>query len=371
MPTDTIETTNSAPATTEAPSYSPPANEPQGLEPDKAPEAKETPALEDKKESTVKLPPSIKPPAKTGRFQERISDLVSQRDLSKREADQLRDQLARMQAGQASTKTEAKSAPQDGGLNPEDFATYGEYIAAMVKSTIEQREASQKSQQAKTDYEGHKQERMASFNTHAAPLAQQYGEGFWDTITDPSLPITEAMADAVMELDQLGPYTMLYLAAHREESARIAQLNPRAATIAIGRLAAQLDQELKQGDPQDGETGPSGHEAVAMNPMGAVRPTPVPTPRGSSPSLNNAPSDKDSVDEWLRKETDRLRRINPNARFYGARIIAGLALLGALMAAPMIADAACTTISVPDGKGGIRSCIACTYPDGSTVMNCA
>lgn len=325
MPPETVES-SSASAIVETPSYQPPESEPQGLDPAKEPEAKE-PTNPESKESTVKLPPSVKAPVKTGRFQERISDLVSQRDMSKREADQLRDQLARLQAGGKTPDPTTRPSTNDSGLNPEDFATYGDYIAAMVKNTMEQREASQKSQQAKTDYETHKQERMATFNEHAAPLAQQYGEGFWDTITDPSLPITEAMADAVMELDQLGPYTMLYLAAHKDESARIAKLNPRAATIAIGRLAAQLDQELKQGTAPMGQQGPVTEEPIQNNQMGAMRPTAVPTPRGSSPSLNNAPNDKDSVDEWLRKETDRLRRINPNARFYGARVIPWVILL--------------------------------------------
>jgi len=318
MAESSVIETVSTPSISEAPSYQPPESEPQGLDPAKDAEAKE-PAKVEAKESTVKLPASVKAPVKTGRFQERISDLVSQRDLSKREADQLRDQLARLQAGTKAPESSPQPTKSETGLNPEDFATYGDYIAAMVKSTMEQREASQKSQQARNDYETHKQERMATFNEHAAPLAQQYGEGFWDTITDPSLPITEAMADAVMELDQLGPYTMLYLAAHKDESARIAKLNPRAATIAIGRLAAQLDQELKQGTTPASESAPVAEEPAHNNQMGAVRPTPVPTPRGSSPSLNTSPNDKDSVDEWLRKETDRLRRINPNARFYGAR----------------------------------------------------
>lgn len=320
MPPELTESTSPVPAT-EDPSYSPPANEPQGLEPTpvkeetKDPETKETPET---KGTSVKLPASIKPPAKTGRFQERISDLVNQRDLSKREADQLRDQVARLTKG-AETKTAVPATKDEGVVNPEDFPTYGDYITALVNSTIEKKAASQKSQQAKTDYETYKQERLSAFNEHAAPLAQQYGEGFWDTITDPSLPVTEVMADAIMELGQIGPYTMLYLSTHREEALRIAKLNPRAATMEIGRLADKIDAEIKQGVTEGSPDGTLPASTSPSNQGVVVRPTPVPTPRGSSPGLNNAPNDKDTVDEWLRKETDRLRRINPNARFYGAR----------------------------------------------------
>lgn len=325
MPPEVAESTISTTQSTETPSYSPPANEPQGLEsgnaPDPAPDTKATHEAEPEgKASTIKLPASIKAPVKSGRFQERLTDLAHQRDMSKREADQLREQLSKMQSVARPSEPSATPKPDGSPLNPEDFATYGDYVTALTTSIIKQQASANDSKAAQAKYEGHKQERMAQFNEHAAPLAQQYGEGFWDTITDPSLPVTEAMADAVMELDNLGPYTMLYLAAHRDESAKIASMNPRAATVAIGRLAAQLDYEIKHG----GEAGSAevGSVGTTTPTSGSTvpRPSSVPTPRGSSPNLNGTlPSDKDSVDDWLRKETDRLRRINPNARFYGSR----------------------------------------------------
>jgi hypothetical protein len=373
-----LKASTSSTAVVEAPSYQPPAHEPQGLEPAK--DDKSSPdqtTAEEKKEPdkpTVTLPASIKPPTKTGRFQERISDLVGQRDASKREAETLREQLTSLQRA---TPQHAKpgaplSAPAtDGTLNPEEFGTYGEYVAALVEQTMARKAASEETRHTRAAYDTHKQERMTSFNEHAAPLVQQYGEGFWDTITDPALPITEAMADAVMELDQLGPYTMLYLAAHKDEAKRIAQLNPRAATIAIGRLAAQLDQEIKQGGGTEPQEMNGLTQPTLTMPAGQTRPTLVPVPRGSTPNLSATPGDKDTVDEWLRKETDRLRRINPNSRFYGARIIAGLALLGALLAAPLMAEASCQIILIPDGQGGQRSCQVCTWPNGQTSTTCS
>lgn len=294
------------------PSYTPPANEPQGLEPKvESAEAKQPVGTETK----VKLPASIKIPEKNGRFQARISDLVSQRDTVERENAQLRDRLSRagMVRAEKTTPTPASAAgPTE--LNPDDFPSYGDYITALVNHTLEQRTESEKSTKAKADYEEYKKGRMSSFGEHAAPLATEYGDGFWDAITDKDLPISEAMADAVLELDEMGPFTMLWLAAHKDEAGKIAKMNPRAATVAIGRLAAQLDFEIKQGGGDAVETG--GDTTTPSKPA----PTPVPTPRGSAPTtLDNSPTDKDSVDEWLRKETDRLRRQNPNMRFYGSR----------------------------------------------------
>jgi hypothetical protein len=287
---------------------------------------------------TVKLPPSIKPPVKkpggSGRFQERISDLVSQRDSERRENASLRERMSRMKpvdrpgegpvTGKAGT---ALTTRGEGVLHPDDFETYQDYIQALVDKTVEQREQAGNSARENKAQEDHKAERTAIFNAQAAPLAEEYGDGFWDAITDPTLPISEAMADAVMELDELGPFIMLYLAAHKDEAAKVARMNPRAATVAIGKLAAKLDFEIRQGatpaeavEAVDGGGGtPAQAPTAVAQPPAAPRPTPVPTPRGTVPALSTDPSDKDSVDVWLQKETDRMRRRNPNGQFYGAR----------------------------------------------------
>lgn len=274
----------------------------------------------------IKLPASIKPPVKSGRFQARISDLVAQRDTERREKDQLREQLSRMQGipkkmGTYATPSApgAAAAGDEATLSPEDFGTYAEYVTALVTKTIEQKTAAEKSQRANDAYQTYRDEKLAEFNEKAAPLVEEYGDGFWDTITDPDLPITEAMADAVMELGDMGPYTMLYLAANKDKALLIAKMNPRAATIAIGRLASNLDYEIKHGGGAAPAVDDISAAAAAPGAPPIPKPSVIPVPRGSAPSLDTAPSDKDSVDEWLRKETDRLRRINPNAKFYGAR----------------------------------------------------
>lgn len=328
------------------PSYTPPANEPQGLDPENEQKQAAEKKVEEKKPEgkVVKLPSSITPPSKpTGRFQARISDLVAQRDTVERENAQLRERLSRMgaiprteqPAPGSKTPTPAPQAGTGDTLNPEDFATYGEYVKALVESTLKGREESEKSAKAKAAFEEHRASRLASFNEQAAPLAAEYGEGFWDAITDPNLPISEAMADAVLELDELAPYTMLWLSAHKKEAAKMAQLNPRAATLAIGRLAAQLDYEIKNGggntsieEAANGEgvqvnsstpTGQQPQQIPAQQPV-VPKPTPVPSIRGSAPStLEDGPSDKDTVEEWLAKETIRMRKKDPNAKFYGAR----------------------------------------------------
>lgn len=289
-------------------------------------------------ESKVKLPPSIKPPVKSGRFQARISDLVNQRNATERENAQLRERLSRMGSTIPNPSAKPGAAPVAGksevanntgeALNPEDFPTYGEYITALVTKTMEQKEEAANSQRANQEFVEHRSKRLSVFNEQAEPLAQEYGEGFWDVITDENLPVSEAMADAILELDQMGPFMMLYLAAHKDEAAKISKLNPRAATIAIGRLALRLENEINTANTAaggaaggDGAAAPAASTpAPATTTPAAPRPSLVPVPRGSTANLDAAlPNDKDDVDTWLKKETDRLRRVNPNARFYGAR----------------------------------------------------
>ena len=298
------ETSSSEPVTAER-SYRPPDNEPQGLDPSKEekPEAKPSNGDGDKK---VKLPSAIKAPKANGGFRERLGELSRARDEARQEAAWLRQQLERTSQPKESDKKTAKNAE----IRPDDFETYAEYVDALVDKKIALRDQTNKQTSEQQQYQQYQQQREASFNKYSEPLAAEYGEGYWDAITDPTLQVSEPMYEAVMDLGEVGPVTMLWLASHRDEAARIARMSPRAATLEIGKLAYRIDAEMKNGSD-------AAEPATAA--ASAPRPSVVNVPRGTSPAVSAMPSDKDSVDEWLRKETDRQRRINPNARFYGAR----------------------------------------------------
>ena len=264
----------------------------------------------------VKLPASIKPPQKTGRFQQRISDLVQARKAAEDRARQLEELLAQ-------ARTAPKPTPQakrDGAtLNPDDFETYAEYLDALVEQRIEAKRQQNQERVTKESYDTYQAQKREEFNQYCAPLAESYGEGFWDTISDPTLPVSEPMADAIMELGEMGPYTLLWLAGNRTEAAKIFRMNPRQSTIEIGKLALRLEREIQEG----GTVAPSqpAQSAPAFTGQNSIKPKPVPTIRGSAPAqtLDGMPSDKDDIQTWLAKESARIRKVNPNARFYGAR----------------------------------------------------
>jgi hypothetical protein len=274
------------------------------------------------------LPKTLIPKKQKGespsRFQQRISELVTARRTTNEENQQLRAQLARLTGGGGVTgkTTDDPNAP----LSPENFENYSEYVAALVTRTIEQREAASRSERGEAAAEGHRHERMSAFHEAAAPMVEQYGDDFMNAISDPTLPVSDAMADAVLELDDIAPYIMLYLANNRQESLKMARMNPRAATVAIGRLAARLDYELKQegsvaapaAGSENGE-GATPPVVVPPMPMGAPGPKAVPVPRGSGATMTNtAPNDKMDMATWMAAERKRLReKHGPNFRAYG------------------------------------------------------
>lgn len=286
------------------------------------------PAKPAKETSKTALPASVKAPVKgdgTSRFNERISTLVQQRKESNERAERAEAELTRMRTG-AKPNTDgstnaAASKPGDGELNPDNFDTYPEYIKALTEATIAKAAASKESADSKAAYERYTGERKTSFNEQAAPFAAEYGDGFWEAISDPNLPVSEIMYHAVLELsDGLGPLTMLYLAGNKQEAAKIAAMNPMAATVQIGRIAARLDHEMKSGSSAGPETVPQNPNLSVASPQAPTRPVPkvIPDMRGGTVTdVSSDPSDKDDMATWVAKEAARMRgKYGPNAKFY-------------------------------------------------------
>lgn len=260
----------------------------------------------------LKVPENLKPKANDQeRFKGRISELVHSRKALEEEARQLRNELALLKGGKQEsqpTRTNTDSPP-----NPDEFDKYQDYVDALVDYKVSQREKTQRQQQSEESYRQYQHEKRQEFEQHAAEIVSQVPE-FWDAVTDPSLPVTDAMAEAVMELGPLAPYTMLWLASNRQEAMKMSKLPPRAATIAIGKLAVQLERDLS-----DAGTDHSTSSAPAAP---QFQPKPVPQIRGGSPgNLNDGPSDKDDARTWMIKEAERQRKKfgNQNLRVYVPR----------------------------------------------------
>lgn len=270
------------------------------------PEKGSDPNISDNGKKPIKVPESLKPKSKDDRpewVKYRFADYARERDsLKARIAELEKGQVPRVQDGKQSGK-------QDAPPNIDEFEKYQDYVDALVDYKVSQREKAQQQKSTEEGYRQYQQEKRQEFETHAAEIVQQVPE-FWDAVTDPTLPVTDAMAEAVMELGQMAPYTMLWLASNRQEALRMAKLPPRAATVAIGKLAVQLEREWS-------DTGESGSQPVESTPK--FQPKPVPQIRGGSPgNIDQGPSDKDDTRTWMVKEAERQRKKfgNANLRVY-------------------------------------------------------
>lgn len=258
---------------------------------------------------TIKVPDSLKPKGEAagkkenGWIQQRLSHYA-------RERDELRARVAELE-GKQTGKTNGKAQEAGGPPNPDQFDSYQEYVDALVDYKMEARQQEQTKQQSEKTEREYRTQKRQEFEGYANIIAEQVPQ-FWDAITDPTLPVTDAMAEAVMELGELAPYTMLWLATNKQEAVRMARLNPRAATLEIGRLAVKLERELTAGNDGQAQSG------QVQTPQ--FQPKPVPTIRGGSPgNMDDGPNDKDNIKTWLAKEAARQAKKSGNAFIYGAR----------------------------------------------------
>lgn len=256
----------------------------------------------------LKVPDSLKPKGdstgkkENGWIQQRLSHYA-------RERDELRARVAELE-GKQTGKTNGKGQETGGPPSPDQFDSYQNYVDALVDYKIELRNQEQTKQQSEKSQREYQAQKRQEFEQYAGVITEQVPQ-FWDAITDPTLPVTDAMAEAVMELGELAPYTMLWLATNKQEAMRMARLNPRAATLEIGRLAVKLERELTAGN--DGKA-----PGQAQTPQ--FQPKPVPTIRGGSPgNMDDGPNDKDNIKTWLAKEAARQAKKSGNTFIYGAR----------------------------------------------------
>ena len=95
---------------------------------------------------------------------------------------------------------------------------------------------------------------------------------------NPTLPVSQAMADVLMELDN-GPEVLYHLGKNPELAAKLAGLNDRKASIELARVSERLTTQVKR-------------ESSAPKPIEPVK---------STGAANADPlSDKLSAEQWLK-----------------------------------------------------------------------
>lgn len=169
-----------------------------------------------------------KPNKKTA--QERISELVRQREEARQQAESERH--LRMQAEQQLPRSPSGPPQED------QFDSYDDFVVAKAEYKILQRQQEQALQYQQQQQIQAQHEARIRYRTQAEMARDKY-EDFDQVVNNPNLPITEHMAQAIAESDQ-GADVAYHLGKNPQEAQRIAGLSPLAAARELGRIEAAL-----------------------------------------------------------------------------------------------------------------------------------
>ncbi len=214
--------------------------------------------------------------------QKRIDRLTQEKYRLRAELDFLRSQ----QPQQAQPAQQAQQTSQAPKL--EQYNSIEEYLDALADHKASQKfDHLAKEREAKESQTRQQQEVAKlheSYTKQTEQARQAYGD-FDDVVQDPDLPISQAMAEAIMRSTN-GADVAYYLGKNPDQAARIASLDPFSAAVEIGRIAATVVR------PQPRKTS---NAPPPIQPVGA-RATPVTDP------------DKMSADEWIKWRNGQLKK---------------------------------------------------------------
>lgn len=214
--------------------------------------------------------------------QKRIDRLTQEKYRLRAELDVLRNQQQQPQAQQAQQAAQPSEAPK-----LEQFQSIEEYLDALTDFKASQKiEKISSERQAKENQTRQQQEaaKLHEGYVKQTEQARQAYDDFDDVVQDPDLPISKAMAEAIMRSNN-GADVAYYLGKNPAEAARLANLDPFSAAVEIGRIAATVVR------PQPRKTS---NAPPPIQPVGA-RATPVTDP------------DKMSTEDWLKWRNDQLK----------------------------------------------------------------
>jgi hypothetical protein len=135
----------------------------------------------------------------------------------------------------------------------------------------------------------------AEFDERAEKFANSV-EDYEEITSDPTLPITPVMADAIID-SEAGPEIFYYLGNNRDLARKISAMSPARAGAEIARIESKLAAERAKAKPKTVSQAPAPTPRLEAKEAGAVR-----------VSASSAESDKLSTDEWMKARERELRR---------------------------------------------------------------
>jgi hypothetical protein len=202
-----------------------------------------------------------KPKAKG--VQKRIDELTSNWRTAERDRDYWRELAVKAQ--QAPEKTvEPVSVPTPGKPTLEAYESYDAYVEALADWKYEQRAQAERARQEQEQRQQTEQERVRSFQQRAQSVRESHPD-FDDVVSNPALPISQAMADAAYSSEK-GPEILYHLGTNPQLAEQLYRMSPVEAAMAIGRLEATLSRPARNKtnapDPIEPVSGGSGTPTV-------------------------------------------------------------------------------------------------------------
>lgn len=219
----------------------------------------------------------------------RINELTKQRHEAERRAEEAERQLAEIRRNSAPQQTPAQEASAtEGRPKLEDFGWDVEAHAdALVEWKLNKRDESARLERQQQEA----RKRTESLETRANAFADENPDYSEKVL---ALQLTEAMYAAILETE-IEPQIAYHLANHPAEAEAIRQKSPQGQILAIGLLAAKLEQPPAQVTPN--------------RPAPPVQvPPPPPAPSLSARAPSSAPLEKWDMNQHIEAIRSKSRR---------------------------------------------------------------
>lgn len=201
----------------------------------------------------------------------------------------LRAELEMLRRGQQpQQQQEQRQVEQQAAPKLEQYQSIEEYLDALADFKAAQKADKVFKEREAAERQSRQQSEQAKLHegfTKQTEDARAVYDDFDEVVDNPDLPISQAMAEAIMR-SKNGADVAYYLGKNPDEAFRLASLDPFSAAVEIGRIAAGIVRP----QPRKASAAPP-----PIQPVGS-RATPVTDP------------DKMSTDEWLKWRNGQLKK---------------------------------------------------------------
>ncbi len=215
----------------------------QGLAP--APDAEQTApevvaeeTVVESESSTDEVEETGEQPKKVGGVAKRIDELTRNWREEQRRAERLERMLEQTLQRPAEPKPVETAPPQPQGEPKLDqFQTYEDYVSALADYKADQKLKAFEEQIRQREQQAQQQAKQTEFQSRLQAAKVEMPD-FDEVALNPSLPVSDTMADLIREMDD-GPKVLYLLGQHPDVAARIASLPPTLAAVELGKFAVK------------------------------------------------------------------------------------------------------------------------------------